>query len=234
MQYVPHSPWNAVTNGVRSTFCLQAPCSLCGHPTHVSQPNRFCTWCSARQRANLFAEEFSKPLLSSWRMDTMQRKGSVLSYHLQCPVKHILELSGKTFLLSSLLWVNLQQLKNFSLYFFTLELFKRQGPVPTIMHTYPDLMGLRMICSPQIETCPGKSQFPDNSWYRGWYWGILLLFVFQRKRRNEVKTTRNVRKLLKTFSQFWTCNSKPWRENTKSGIYFISKYVCLTLKHLIY
>lgn len=162
-----HGPWNAATNSVRSTFCLQAPCSLCGRPTHVSQPDRFCTWCSAKQGANLFAEEFSKPLLSSWWMDTMQRKGPLLSYHLQCPMKHVLELSGKTPIIQSP-QRKLQQLKNFSLYLFILELFKGQGSVPTIMHTYPDLIDLRTICSPQIETCPGKSRFPDNSWYRGW------------------------------------------------------------------
>lgn len=36
------SPSNAVTNCIRSTFCLKPPCSLVGHPS-VSQPNRFCT-----------------------------------------------------------------------------------------------------------------------------------------------------------------------------------------------
>lgn len=98
-----HGPWNAATHSVRSIFCLQAPCSLCGRPTHVRQPNRFCTWCSTKQGAYLFAEEFSKPLLSSWWMDTVQRKGSLLCYHLQCPVKNI---SVVKLLLSSLPWVN--------------------------------------------------------------------------------------------------------------------------------
>lgn len=114
---------------------------------------------------------------------------SVLSPAVPCE-EHI---SGKTPIIQSPL-SKLQQLKTFSLYLFILELFKEQGSVPTIMHTYPDLTDLRTMCSPQIETCPALIQ-------RLVLRDVFVLFVFQR-RRNEVKTTNNVRKLIKAFSQF--------------------------------